>query len=104
KTATEIASLIESQLPGSRHSTISLAGYSTELDNLPAGIAPGRYRVVDSSGTISSLVVSESTIGSRRSVVSRAMYTLHRNGVTRYFIRVEDTAPEIASIGNHLAD
>ncbi len=96
KAATEIASLLDSQFVP-HFSTVSFASHSFDTTDLPAGIAPGRYRVVDSAGTVSSLVVSDSMIGSQRPVVSRAVYTMHRDGVTLYFIRVEDAATEIAS-------
>jgi hypothetical protein len=65
---------------------------------LPAEIAPGHYRVVDSAGTVSSLVVQESIADLNTSTDPLGIYSLQHGDRTLYFIRVEDpTRPGLAS-------
>ncbi len=66
-------------------------------NNLPAGIAPGRYRVVDSDGTIDSIVVSHPATGSGQLTPTPSLYTLQLGSRTRYFIRIESPEAEIAT-------
>ena len=56
---------------------------------LPAEIVPGHYRVVDSAGAVSSLVVRESMADLNASADPSGIYSLQHGDRTLYFIRVE---------------
>ena len=93
----ELNSLLPTSLIDSRVSTVSLMGHVTSSDALPSGIAPGRYRIVDSDGTIDSILVSEAMAGVKRLIQPRDFYTLRLDNRTRYFIRIESPAETVAS-------
>lgn len=71
------------------------SGYLSRPE-LPAEITPGRYRVVDHTGDVQTLLVTEHMLdGSRTPGIDREFYTLTADNRTRYYIRL--TTSEVAS-------
>ncbi|MBI1315143.1 hypothetical protein GC176_27950 [bacterium] len=97
RTAADFNRLLSTPTVTPEFSTVSLEGRSTPDFVLPVGIAPGCYRVVDSTGTVSSITVSESTVDLQRDVRPRGLYTSHTGNQTRYFIRVEPLTQGVAA-------
>ena len=93
----ELNTLLTTSLIDSRVSMVGLTGNVTSSDSLPTGIAPGRYRVVDSDGAVDSLFVSEAVAGAQTQIQPRDLYTLQFDNRTRYFIRIESPAAAVAS-------
>ena len=93
----ELNTLLTTSLIDSRVSIVGLTGNVTSFGSLPTGIAPGRYRVVDSDGAVDSLFVSEAMAGAQHQIQPRDLYTLQLDNRTRYFIRIESPAATVAS-------
>ncbi len=94
----ELNTLLTTSLIDSRVSMVGLMGNVTSSGSLPTGIVPGRYRVVDSDGTVDSLFAARNDGRGRNTRFS--LETLHaaaRKTELRYFIRIESPAATVAS-------
>ena len=94
---TELNSLLTMSMSGSQLSMVSAVNAAGTSTSLPSGIAPGRYRVVDSDGAVESIFVSEAMTGTAGSTQPRDFYTLRLDTRTRYFIRVKSAVATVAS-------
>jgi hypothetical protein len=95
--SSSFGTLLPTSLQTPQTSVVSfISSLSTDGD-LPHGIAPGRYRVVDSDGMVDSIVISHSTSGSQRPVQAQSFYTQQLGSRTRYFIRIESSESGVAA-------
>lgn len=87
----QLAQRIEPAKPVVRNVSSSNTGGSVWSNlKLPAEIAPGAYRVVDSRGRIDLIRLGAGTAGN-----GPKMYSFESDGVTTYFIRIDEPAADI---------
>jgi len=88
----ELESLVPVSFSTPQVEMVSVTGILNVASPLPPEIAPGRYRIVDSDGSVDSVLVNASLTGSQHPVEPRPVYTMQVGSRTRYFIRVESPA------------
>lgn len=64
---------------------------------LPDGIVPGCYRVVETDGSVHSILITEGMAGAGQPVQPRRCYTVGHGRRTRYFIRIEPSRLQAAA-------
>ena len=69
---------------------ISVSTVSAARPELPAGIAPGRYRVVSHSGDVKTVTITPAEAGINADSLPRRDFYIQADGAQRwYFIRIE---------------